>query len=154
MVHKQNWSLIISVKIVQVYTPYIKCDRFLIILWKFSDAQTMCNDWSMLLRYKIQSRQILHNADALINKRPTGLGGHLSTNVPLTALSRTCQSLIFPFWSLNPLTPLTVVPLLLIFKSQSLMIFTVSLIMHTNAYYYSFFLQVCNTQDIKVDFLK
>lgn len=101
MVHKQNWSLIISVKIVQVYTPYIKCDRSLIILWKFSDAQTMCNDWSMLLRYKIQSRQILDNADVLINKRPTGLGGHLSTNVLLTALSLTCQSLIFPFWSLT-----------------------------------------------------
>lgn len=116
VVHKQNWSLIISVKIVQVYTPYIKCDRSLIILWKFSDAQTMCNDWSMLLRYKIQSRQILHNADALINKRPTGLGGHLSTNVLLTALSLTCHSLIFAFWSLNPVTPLTVVPLLLFFK--------------------------------------
>lgn len=104
---KTGHLIIISVKFVQVYTPYIKCDRSLIILWKFSDAQTMCNDWSMLLRYKIQSRQILHNADALINKRPTGLGGHLSTNVLLTALSLTCQSLIFPFWSLNPVTPLT-----------------------------------------------
>lgn len=45
-------------------------------------------------------------------------------------------------------------PTFIIFLNQSLIIFTVSLIMHTNAYYYSFFLQVCNTQDIKVDFLK